>query len=285
MGYPFALSCISLPIIHSLVQSWLRRLYNNGKIPNNSSLLLVQKLLFWIFKILYFVMSSSTFEWWIIYIQRYYPHVFALPENIFGKSKTTGSFPWLKTPYEIYEGYFWDNLFIELMDMPSSSSSSSTTSSSTSKKSTKLIDRYNKIGKNIVISCWPSGEGLNFPFTPNIIVDLTNEVEENPKLIQQVDRYVNFPIWDQCLPINKEEYLNMIRDVVSNMSPQDIVLVHCIAGMGRSTTTAALMLIAKGEAQTVQEAYDMITKARPFVRWRPDQRAFVEEMAIRLKQQ
>ena len=69
------------------------------------------------------------------------------------------------------------------------------------------------------------------------------------------------PIADVSVPSDLEETSALVDGIVERMSRGETVVVHCLAGRGRSGTIAACCLVATGRAPA--EAIRMVRKARP----------------------
>ena len=70
-----------------------------------------------------------------------------------------------------------------------------------------------------------------------------------------------FPIADVSVPSDLEEASALVDGIVERMSLGETVVVHCLAGRGRSGTIAACCLVATGRAPA--EAIGMVRKVRP----------------------
>jgi len=215
-------------------------------------------------------------EWALTYAQRYASWALALPDAWL-KDAGSGALrvPW--TPHAAYEAAQWRSRLDALAKRGGHEG--------------RAFERYNRVSSGArgatYVSCWPHRGEADLPREEPIavVLDMTNEVPEHPSLTAAPSpangnrQYVSFPVWDQGLPQRREQFVATVRRVAC--VPGN-VLVHCIAGVGRSTMTAALVMLARGDVATVEEAYAQIRKARPLVRWRPDQRAFVDEIAPRV---
>ena len=63
------------------------------------------------------------------------------------------------------------------------------------------------------------------------------------------------------MPSDLEETTALVDGIVERMSRGETVVVHCLAGRGRSGTIAACCLVATGRAPA--EAIRLVRKARP----------------------
>ena len=85
------------------------------------------------------------------------------------------------------------------------------------------------------------------------------------------------PIADVSVPSDLEETTALVDGIVERMSRGDTVVVHCLAGRGRSGTIAACCLVATGRAPA--EAIRMVRKARPGAVEVESQMEFVKRFA------
>jgi protein-tyrosine phosphatase len=89
-----------------------------------------------------------------------------------------------------------------------------------------------------------------------------------------------FPIPDRSLPGSAEQFEMFVESVYRQLSTGRSVVVHCRAGIGRSTMIAASLLLRHGFSAA--EAFALLEKARGFpVPDTPEQRAWVERFADR----
>lgn len=72
--------------------------------------------------------------------------------------------------------------------------------------------------------------------------------------------FLAFPIRDKTVPPSLERFAELARDVAEKVERGRAVAIHCRAGIGRSTTLAACVLICLGVNPEV--ALDMIADAR-----------------------
>lgn len=72
--------------------------------------------------------------------------------------------------------------------------------------------------------------------------------------------YLSFPIRDKSVPPSLESFANFVKILAGRISSGQGVAIHCRAGIGRSTTVAACVLIWLGLDADV--ALDMIAEAR-----------------------
>lgn len=88
------------------------------------------------------------------------------------------------------------------------------------------------------------------------------------------------PAPDMSVP-DQDAARELVGELSDRLRTGDHVVVHCRAGVGRSSVLAALVLCALG--QSTDEAVARISAARGFrVPETPDQRAFVEAVAAAL---
>lgn len=72
--------------------------------------------------------------------------------------------------------------------------------------------------------------------------------------------FLSFPIRDKNVPPSLERFASLARDVAEKVERGRAVAIHCRAGIGRSTTLAACVLICLNVNAEV--ALDMIAEAR-----------------------
>ena len=102
-----------------------------------------------------------------------------------------------------------------------------------------------------------------------VLVTLLEEFEMKRLAIPEllgVARHVGlrslwFPIADVSVPSDLEETSSLVDGIVERMSRGETVVVHCLAGRGRSGTVAACCLVATGRAPS--EAIRMVRRVRP----------------------
>ena len=94
--------------------------------------------------------------------------------------------------------------------------------------------------------------------------------------------FLSFPIPDRSLPESVERFETFIESADRLLSAGKAVVVHCRAGIGRSTMIAASLLLRHGFSPA--EAFALLEKARGFpVPDTPEQRQWVENFAARRK--
>lgn len=104
-----------------------------------------------------------------------------------------------------------------------------------------------------------------------LVVDLTSEFSE-PRAVRTGRAYLCLPTLDNAAP-----ELKGFRDIVQQVADWNgEVYVHCALGHGRSALAAAAVLMARGVADTPEEAISLVERARPGVRLNPIQQSFLE---------
>lgn len=128
---------------------------------------------------------------------------------------------------------------------------------------------------------WVAGrvEGRDLPDALDYIVDLVSEFPE-PAEVRGRSAYRFLPVLDGGIPPSAEPVLRLLDEVGA---PTARVLVHCDSGMGRAPTFAALLLLQRGEADDVADAIAKIERARPFIHLGSADRAFLAEIAPRIR--
>ena len=94
-----------------------------------------------------------------------------------------------------------------------------------------------------------------------MVVDLTT-VLPKPKGIGAGVDYLCLPTLDGYAP-ERERFLELVDKVAKHPGP---VLIHCARGRGRSATAMAAVLVKRGLAADVDEAYALMKKRRSSVR-------------------
>jgi membrane-associated phospholipid phosphatase len=98
------------------------------------------------------------------------------------------------------------------------------------------------------------------------VLDLTAEFSEAPPF-REID-YRNIPILDLTAPTQAQ--LREMAEFIEHRSHHGIVYVHCKIGYSRSAAAIAAYLIMQGKANTAQEAFATIRRARPSIIIRPE---------------
>jgi protein-tyrosine phosphatase len=92
--------------------------------------------------------------------------------------------------------------------------------------------------------------------------------------------FISFPIADRSVPASVEEFREFLTTVESRLRSNQAVVVHCRAGIGRSSIIAASLL--RGYGLSVAKAFELLREARGFpVPDTPEQREWVERFAAR----
>jgi protein-tyrosine phosphatase len=88
---------------------------------------------------------------------------------------------------------------------------------------------------------------------------------------------ISFPVADGWVPSSVEAVSSLIARILHRMRSGRTVVVHCMAGLGRTGTVAACCLVARGRSPA--EAIQIVRCARPGSIQNPAQEAFVTEFA------
>jgi protein-tyrosine phosphatase len=92
--------------------------------------------------------------------------------------------------------------------------------------------------------------------------------------------FISFPIPDRSVPDSADAFEGLLDRVDKQLREGRGVVVHCRAGIGRSSLIAASLLMRCG--LSVAEAFDLLAAARGFpVPDTPEQREWVERFAAR----
>jgi len=133
------------------------------------------------------------------------------------------------------------------------------------------IDSIQKAGIDVVVSALMPSE-----------VDELGLADE-PSHCQALGiEFFSFPIEDRGIPDCVDFYCDLIRMLNERLNQGKSVAVHCRAGIGRSSTMVASVLIAHG--LSVESAFREIETARGCaVPDTPEQRKWIERHATRFK--
>jgi protein-tyrosine phosphatase len=94
--------------------------------------------------------------------------------------------------------------------------------------------------------------------------------------------FLSFPIPDRSLPESVERFEAFVESADRHLSAGKAIVVHCRAGIGRSTMIAASLLLRQGHSAA--EAFALLEQARGYpVPDTPEQREWVERFAERAK--
>jgi|SRR6516162_2508191 protein-tyrosine phosphatase len=88
----------------------------------------------------------------------------------------------------------------------------------------------------------------------DIVVSLLTQAEiKDADLGQQPEscsargmEMISFPIWDRSVPSSREEVLELVRYLDRKLREEKKILIHCRAGIGRSSLLAACLLVYSG---------------------------------------
>lgn len=186
----------------------------------------------------------------LTYMSRFFPNVLGLPANITGKGISKANPNLFVHPYKFIfaPAVALEKLFYNYIVEP---------------RSRKVQQKWNLVWSGEMGKIY-IGEILNDPneLPPNIdiILDLTNEFEESPEIVKSCKEYYCEPVWDQQYPMDIESYADKIKTVATKRGN---IYVHCQVGRGRSANAVVFLLIARGIANTVEEAYNIVLTARP----------------------
>jgi protein-tyrosine phosphatase/membrane-associated phospholipid phosphatase len=98
------------------------------------------------------------------------------------------------------------------------------------------------------------------------VLDLTAEFSEAAAFLGM--RYRNLPILDLTAPT--QDQLHEAAAFIAEESANGTVYVHCKAGYSRSASVVGAYLVASGQAADIDEAVEILRKARPSIIIRPE---------------
>jgi membrane-associated phospholipid phosphatase len=98
------------------------------------------------------------------------------------------------------------------------------------------------------------------------VLDLTAEFSEAPLFLAV--RYLNVPLLDLTAPT--QEQLQQVAAFIEEESRSGSVYVHCKVGYSRSAAAVGAWLLASGRVGSVEEALDLLRKARRSIIIRPE---------------
>ncbi len=113
--------------------------------------------------------------------------------------------------------------------------------------------------------------GKELPSGIELIVDMTSEFPEPPDL-NSGRSYVCVPTLDASVPSDKA-FAELVQTIVASPGP---VYVHCALGHGRSVAVMTAVLVAKGNAATIEQAEQSVKQARPRTEINPVQRKLLQ---------
>jgi len=105
------------------------------------------------------------------------------------------------------------------------------------------------------------------------------ELEREPEVSKAAGiEFLSHPIPDHGIPASFEEASALVRDLERRLGEGRGVAIHCFAGVGRSATIAAAVLLAHGVP--LDETLDLLGQARGFpVPETPEQLEWLERFA------
>lgn len=141
--------------------------------------------------------------------------------------------------------------------------------------------RRHPVKSQVSASVWVAGrvEASDLPDDVEWIVDLVSEFPE-PAGVRAHPGYRFLPVLDGGIPRNEAPVLELLDELED---PSRVALVHCDSGMGRAPTFAALLLLRRGEATSVEDAIAQMKEARPFIHLGSADRAFLAGIEPKVK--
>jgi protein-tyrosine phosphatase len=143
--------------------------------------------------------------------------------------------------------------------------------------------RYSRISDQLYIGAQVRKRGLPRLESEGIAASLNLREEFDDEVHGlSLANHLYIPIADNtALSLeNLAEGVKFIRDIIER---GEKVYVHCGSGVGRAPTMTAAYLISEGDS--VEQAVQRVTKARPFIRILPAQMERLQEYAKNLERQ
>jgi hypothetical protein len=130
---------------------------------------------------------------------------------------------------------------------------------------------FDMVAEGLYLGGWPAnvhllpGEDSGKGATPFklAVVDVTCELP--CRVRHAVDAYLPVLVWDSHAP-SVDQVQGAVAWALARRETGHSIYVHCAHGHGRSATVVGAILIAMGRARGVDEAVDIMKKARPLVR-------------------
>ena len=129
---------------------------------------------------------------------------------------------------------------------------------------------YHTMGVDLVISMLEQDEAAELSLQEEGRVCSDNHMD-----------FLNFPIPDRCLP-DRDDFKELISIVRSRLEKNEVIAVHCRAGIGRSGMLVCVVLA--GFIGSALKAIEVVSRARRVeVPDTPEQRAFIESVVADLE--
>lgn len=129
-----------------------------------------------------------------------------------------------------------------------------------------------EVAPDIYVGRRPTGDVI--PREVLVVVDMTAEFTELEDVMFAREYHLCATL-DGRAP-DPDAFVDLIDALVDDEAP---VLIHCAAGHGRSATVAAALILARGLAETPEDAEAMMRTKRPGVRLNAEQRALLRAWA------
>eukprot|EP00736_Rhodelphis_marinus_P012933 Rmarinus@m.6918 len=147
----------------------------------------------------------------------------------------------------------------------------------TAKKSEGTIDQYNEVSPKLYLGRRPETM-LDIPANTKLVVDLTAEIGASPEFIGNPDvLYRCLPVADFCLPENPDAFWKLAAECAYDLCRPGAgnVYIHCYMGRGRSALLVVAVLLCSGRSDSIQDAINMVQRARPSVHLIPAMQKFL----------
>ncbi len=111
------------------------------------------------------------------------------------------------------------------------------------------ISALRTAGVNVLVSMLCAEENQRF------------ELEKEPDLCRAAGiDFMSYPIRDHSIPPDNADTRDFITQVHSRLIDGKSIVIHCYAGIGRSSLLAASLMVVQGSR--VEEAFEYISRAR-----------------------
>jgi protein-tyrosine phosphatase len=133
--------------------------------------------------------------------------------------------------------------------------------------------KSNEVAPELHVGRRPTGRE-ELPDGTSLVVDLTSEFSE-VAAVRALEGYRCIPALDGIAPAVSDAVRAQVREVAAH---EGVVYVHCAVGHGRSAAFAGAVMVLRGQARDVQQAEQLMRRARPGIGLNAAQRRWVERI-------